>query len=92
MSIQEIINFIMDKQYIQGDEISYSNYFRGDYSEYKRCGSMYLTILKDMFKNNRDATKSSIYIFQHDLWFHISYIIDFDNIYWNISISNEIKK
>ena len=57
MSIQEIINFIKYNQYIQNDEISYSNSFRGDFSEYKRCGNMYITILKDAFINNNNITK-----------------------------------
>ena len=92
MSIQEIINFIKFKHYIQFDEISYSNFFRGDFSEYKRCGNMYITILKDVFNNNNNITNSSIYINHNDLWFYISFIIDFNDIFWNISISNELKK
>lgn len=92
MSIQEIINFIKYKQYIHEDEISYSNYFKGDYSEYKRCGTMYMTILKDVFTNYSDITNSSIYISYDNLYFHISYLQDFDNIFWNISISKDIKK
>lgn len=92
MSIQEIINFIKYNQYIQNDEISYSNSFRGDFSEYKRCGNMYITILKDAFINNNNITTSSIYINHNDIWFFISFIIDFNDIFWNISISNEFKK
>ena len=91
MSIQEIINFITNKQYLHNDEICYSNYFRGDYSEYQRCGNMYINILKETFNNHYEITNSSIVIYHNNSWFHISYLKEIYNIFWNISIDNNFK-
>jgi hypothetical protein len=88
MSIQEIVNFIKNKQYIYDDKICYSHYFRGDNSDYQRCGNMYISILEEAFENHYEITDSSIIIYHNNLWFHISYLKEIYNIFWNISIND----
>jgi hypothetical protein len=84
MSVYEIVNFINNTN---KNEISYSNYFTGDINEFRRIGQMYITILKDNFDNHFDITDNTIIINHNDLWFHISFLFENYNIYWNISIT-----
>ena len=42
--------------------------------------------------NYRDETETSIIIKDNNLWFYIKYIIDNNEIYWEISIVDNLNK
>jgi hypothetical protein len=94
MSIQSIINFITNKNYItSNNEISTSNYFRGDINEYNHIGNNYINYFINNFYIYRDIKEKSIIIKDNNLWFYIEYKIDNNNeIYWTIYIVDNINK
>ena len=51
MSIQSIINFIDNKNYINDNEISFNNYFKGDINEYYENDKNLMNIFKEKYKN-----------------------------------------
>jgi hypothetical protein len=92
MSIQSILNFISNKNYInENNEISAFNYFRGDMTEFNNIGTNYINYFINNF-NYRDETETSIIIKDNNLWFYIKYIIDNNEIYWEISIVDNLNK
>jgi hypothetical protein len=96
MSIQSILNFITNKNYItSNNEISVANYFRGDMNEYNQIGNNYINYFINNFYTNRDIKERSIIIKDNNLWFYIEYRIDDDNnneIYWDIYIADNLNK
>jgi hypothetical protein len=90
MSIQSIINFIRNTK---NDELSISNYFRGDINEYYRIGDNYINMLKNNFDNYRTCTDKSIIIIYNDIWIYIKFDIQNDDeIYWTINMANNLNK
>jgi len=49
MSIQSIISFISNTKKSNNNELSVSNYFRGDMNEFNEIGFDYMNILKNNF-------------------------------------------
>lgn len=93
MSIQSIINFISNKNYItENNEISAYNYFRGDMNEYNEIGNNYINYFINNFNVYRDIKETSIIIKDNNLWFYIEYKIDNNEIYWEISIADNLNK
>jgi len=94
MSIQSILNFIINKNYITiNNEISVSNYFRGDINEYNQIGNNYINYFINNFYIYRDIKEKSIIIRDNNLWFYIEYKIDNNNeIYWTIYIVDNLNK
>lgn len=93
MSIQSIINFISNKNYINGNnELSSVNYFRGDMTEFNIIGNNYINYFKNNFNFYRDDKETSIIIKDNNLWFYIEYKIDNNEIYWEISIVDNLNK
>jgi hypothetical protein len=97
MSIQSILNFITNKNYItSNNEISVANYFRGDINEYNQIGNNYINYFINNFYTNRDIKERSIIIKDNNLWFYIEYRIDDDNnnneIYCDIYIADNLNK
>lgn len=93
MSIQSIINFISNKNYINiNNEISVSNYFRGDINEFNEIGNNYINYFIYNFNNYRDVKEKSIIIKDNNLWFYIEYKIDNNEIYWDIYIVDNLNK
>ena len=89
MSIQSIINFIRNTK---NDELSISNYFRGDINEYYNNGDNYISILKNNFDNYRTCTDKSIVIIHNDIWIYIKFDIKDDEIYWTINMADNLNK
>ena len=93
MSIQSILNFISNKNYMnENNEISVSNYFRGDMNEFNEIGTNYINYFKNNFNYYRNDKETSIIIKDNNLWFYIEFKIDNNEIYWEIYISNNINK
>jgi hypothetical protein len=103
MSIQSILNFITNKNYItSNNEISVANYFRGDINEYNQIGNNYINYFINNFYTNRDIKERSIIIKDNNLWFYIEYRIDNNDnnnnnndnneIYWDIYIADNLNK
>jgi len=46
------INFIDNKNYICNDEISFNNYFKGDYNEYIKYDKNIIDVFKKKYENN----------------------------------------
>jgi hypothetical protein len=93
MSIQSILNFIINKNYINiNNELSVSNYFRGDMNEFNSIGNNYINYFKNNFNNYSHDTQTSIIIKDNNLWFYIQYKIDNNEIYWEIYIVDNINK
>lgn len=89
MSIQSIINFIDNKNYINDDEISFNNYFKGDIKEYYDNEKNIINIFKEKYKNKFIfPTDYSIIIKDddNDYRIFISYKIEDNNLYWIIKI------
>jgi hypothetical protein len=92
MSIQSIISFISNTKKSNNNELSVSNYFRGDMNEFNEIGFDYINILKNNFNNYKNNTDKSIYIHYNSLWFNIQYQIDNNEIYWSINIADNLNK
>ena len=85
MSTQSIITYIKNKYYINNNEISKLNYFKGDISEYKEN---ILEKLNEEFKNNYiEDTATSIFINYNKYCLFISYTIDNNDLFWYIKIN-----
>jgi hypothetical protein len=91
MSLESIINFISNTEH-STNELSVSNYFRGDINEYYRIGNNYIDILKNTFNNYRTYTYDSITFINNNLWFYIKFSIDNNEIYWTINIADTLNK
>jgi hypothetical protein len=89
MSIQSIINFIKNTK---KDELSISNYFRGDINEYYRIGDNYINMIKNNFQNYRSCADTSIIIIHNDIWIYIKFDIKDDEIYWTINMADNLNK
>jgi len=90
MSTQSIITYIKNEYYINNNEISKINYFKGDINEYKEN---ILEIFKEEFKNNYiEDTTTSIFINNNKYWFYISYTIDNYDLFWYIKIIKDNNK
>ena len=87
MSIQSIINFILNTNKTN-PELSISNYFKGDMDEFNKIGIDYINIFKNKFENYKNNNDTSILIYNNELWFHIKYQIDNNEIYWSITINH----
>lgn len=93
MSIQSILNFITNKNYInENNELSVSNYFRGDMNEYNVIGNNYINYFTNNFDVYRDEREQSVIIKDNNLWFYIEYKIDNNEIYWEIYIVDNLNK
>lgn len=89
MSIQSIINFIDNKNYINNNEVSFNNYFKGDINEYYENDKNLITIFKEKYKNKfMFPTDYSIIIKddENDYRIFITYKIENDELYWIIKI------
>jgi len=84
MSVESIINYIKNEYYINNNEISKYNYFKGDINEYNEN---ILNIFKDNFNNDyiEDSNKS-IFIKNNNKLIYISYTIDNNDLFWYIKI------
>jgi hypothetical protein len=94
MSIQSIIDFIRNTK---SDELSISNYFRGDINEYYRIGNDYINMLKNNFDNYRTCSDKSITIIYNNIWIYIKFDIydnnnNDDEIYWTINMAENLNK
>jgi hypothetical protein len=89
MSIQSIINFIINTK---NDELSISNYFRGDINEYYSIGNDYINILKNNFHNYRSSTNKSIVIINNDIWVYVKFDVEENEIYWTINMADNLLK
>ena len=93
MTINNIIDFIKDKKYIDNNNhISLFNYnFKGSYNEYCNIGNIYMNIFKDKFENIIIINDLEILIKYDNLTFNVNINNDNDNdndnIYWYIVIS-----
>jgi hypothetical protein len=93
MSINSILNFIDNKNYINSNnEISASNYFRGDINEFNEIGNTYINYFINNFYTYRDVRETSIVVKENNLWFYIEYKIDNNEIYWEINIVDNLNK
>lgn len=89
MSIQSIINFIDNKNYINDKEISFNNYFKGDIKEFYDNNEDIISIFKDKYKNKcMFPTDYSIIIKDddNDLRIFISHKIENNELFWIIKI------
>ena len=84
MSVESIIHYIKNEYYINNNEISKYNYFKGDINEYNEN---ILNIFKDNFNNDyiEDSNKS-IFIKNNNKLIYISYTIDNNDLFWYIKI------
>jgi hypothetical protein len=89
MSIQSIINFIINTK---NDELSISNYFRGDINEYYSIENDYINILKNNFHNYRSCTDKSIVIIHNDIWVYVKFDVEENEIYWTINMADNLFK
>ena len=93
MSIQSIIDFISNKNYINdNNEISAYNYFRGDINEFNQIGNNYINYFINNFYIYNYIKETSIIVKDNNLWFYIEYKIDNNEIYWDIYIVDNINK
>lgn len=90
MSIKSIMSFIDNKSYINNNEISFYNYFKGniqEFNEYKKDDKKIINIFKEKYKNNYlFPTDYSIIIMDNDNRIFISYKIENDEIFWIIKL------
>ena len=88
MSIESIIKYIDNKSYIINDEISYSNYFKGDYNDYIKYDKNLINIFKKNYENNCLFTTESSIIIEDDKNNRILvyYKIENEEIFWTINI------
>jgi hypothetical protein len=83
MTINNIIDFIRDKLYID------NNYtFRCNTYEYNNIGNIYIDIFKDKFNNVITINDNEVLFNYNNIIFNITIINDNNDIYWNIKINN----
>ena len=89
MSIESIINFIDNKNYISNNEISFSNYFKGDYNDYIKYDKNIINIFKKNYENNCMFSTENSIIIENDKNDKILIYYKIENneeIYWTIKI------
>ena len=88
MSVESIINFIDNKSYIINNEISFNNYFKGDYNDYIKYEKNLITIFKKKYENNCLFTTESSIIIEDDKNNRIlvHYKVENEEIFWTIKI------
>ena len=84
MSVESIIHYIKNEYYINNNEISKYNYFKGDINEYNEN---LLNIFKNNFKDNYiEDSYNSLFIKNNNKLIYISYIIYNNNLFLYIKI------
>ena len=89
MSIESIINFIDNKNYISNNEISFSNYFKGDFNDYIKYDKNIINIFKKNYENNCMFSTENSIIIENDKNDKILIYYKIENneeIYWTIKI------
>jgi hypothetical protein len=89
MSIESIINFIDNKNYMcNNDEISFNNYFKGDFNDYIKYDKNIINIFKKNYQNNCLFSTENSIIIEDDKNYKILifYKIENNEIYWTIKI------
>jgi hypothetical protein len=89
MSIESIINFIDNKNYISNNEISFSNYFKGDFNDYIKYDKNIINIFKKNYENNYMFSTQNSIIIEDDKNHKILIYYKIENneeIYWTIKI------
>jgi hypothetical protein len=89
MTINNIIDFIKDKSYINNNNqiIKYNYNFKGNIIDFNNMGNNYINIYKDKFNNVENINNSEVIIIYNNLSFNIKFIIDNNDIYWDIIIN-----
>jgi hypothetical protein len=89
MTINNIIDFIKDKSYINNNNqiIKYNYNFKGNIIDFNNMGNNYINIFKDKFNNVENINNSEVIIIYNNLSFNIKFIIDNNDIYWDIIIN-----
>jgi hypothetical protein len=88
MSVESIINFIDNKNYITNNEISFSNYFKGDYNDYLKYDKNLINIFKKNYENNCLFTTERSIIIEDDKNYRILvyYNVENEELFWTIKI------
>ena len=89
MSIETIINFIDNKNYNCNNEISFNNYFKGDYNDYIKYDKNIINIFKKNYENNCMFSTENSIIIENDKNDKILIYYKIENneeIYWTIKI------
>jgi hypothetical protein len=88
MSIESIFNFIDNKNYICNDEISFNNYFKGDYNEYIKYDKNIIDVFKKKYENNFLFSTEKSIIINTDTKnkILIYYNVNNNEIFWTIEI------
>jgi hypothetical protein len=88
MSVESIINFIDNKNYINNNEISFNNYFKGDYNDYIKYDKNIINIFKKNYENNCLFSTENSIIIEDDKNYRILvyYKIENEEIFWTIKI------
>ena len=89
MTINNIIDFIKDKSYINNNNqiIKYNYNFKGNIIDFNNMGNNYINIFKNKFNNVENINNSEVIIIYNNLSFNIKFIIDNNDIYWDIIIN-----
>ena len=88
MSVQSIINYIENKGYIIGDEISPSHYLKGEIKDYYDNENL-INLFKEKFEGRYLFPTNNSIIINNEEYNHkifISYKIENDEIYWIIKV------
>jgi hypothetical protein len=90
MTINNIIDFIKDKSYINNNNqiIKYNYNFKGNIIDFNNMGYYYINIFKDKFNNVENINNYEVIITYNNISFNIKFIIDNNDIYWDIIINN----
>ena len=88
MSVESIIKFIDNKNYITNNEVSFSNYFKGDYNDYIKYDKNLINIFKKNYENNCLFTTESSIIIEDDKNYRILvyYKVENEELFWTIKI------
>jgi hypothetical protein len=88
MTINNIIDFIKDKSYINNNNqiIKYNYNFKGNIIDFNNMGNNYINIFKNKFNNVENINNNSeVIIIYNNLSFNIKFINN--DIYWDIIIN-----
>ena len=88
MSVESIIKFIDNKSYINNNEISFNNYFKGDYNDYIKYEKNIINIFKKNYENSCLFSTESSIIIEDDKNYRILvyYKVENEEIFWTIKI------
>jgi len=84
MSIESIFNFIDSKGFINNNEISFNNYFKGNIDDYN---TDIIDIIKKKYGTDAlFSTESSIIIKKDEYRILIYYKKENDELYWTVNV------